>query len=156
VNEPTFAHDPPAIFDAFERHRVEHVTIGGLAVAFWGYARATDDTDVVVPSGDPENDARLQAAADKALRAGLIAYDRARGGWRGPVGHIDPGAGWPLRLAAAPLPAGAASVGWQLAMVLRSDGDGAAIGLSDGETGRIPFSQMRWARPLRDDSTLGP
>ena len=45
-------------------------------------------------------DARLQAAADKALRDGLIAYDRSHGGWRGAVGHIDPGPNWPARLAA--------------------------------------------------------
>src|SRR5438034_3256835 len=48
-------------------------------------------------------DARLQAAADKNLRDGLITYDRSRGGWRGPVGHIDPGAGWPARLEATAL-----------------------------------------------------
>ena len=30
-------------------------------------------------------DERLQAASDKALRAGLIAYERSRGGWRGAV-----------------------------------------------------------------------
>ena len=30
-------------------------------------------------------DARLQAAADKALRDGLIAYERGHGGWRGPI-----------------------------------------------------------------------
>src|SRR5437588_2777933 len=100
-------------------------------------------------------DARLQAAADKNLRDGLITYDRSRGGWRGPVGHIDPGAGWPARLEATALPAGAATAGWQLAVVLHTDSDGAAIGLKGGETGRIPFAQMRWARPLRDDSTLG-
>jgi penicillin-binding protein 1A len=100
-------------------------------------------------------DARLQAAADKNLRDGLINYDRSRGGWRGPVGHIDPGSNWPARLDAVALPAGAATAGWQLAMVLHIEGDGAAIGLKGGETGRIPFAQMRWARPLRDDGTLG-
>ncbi len=100
-------------------------------------------------------DGKLQAAADKALRDGLIGYDRNLGGWRGAVGHIDPGANWPTRLAAETLPPGAADVGWQLAMVLRTEPDGAAIGLKDGETGRIPFAQMRWARPLHDDGNLG-
>ena len=100
-------------------------------------------------------DARLQAAADKALRDGLIGYDRNKGGWRGPVGQVDPGPNWPRRLDPVPLPAGAASVGWQLAVVLRTESDHAAIGLKGGETGRIPFAQMRWARPLRDDGTLG-
>jgi penicillin-binding protein 1A len=100
-------------------------------------------------------DGGLQAAADKMLRAGLIAYDRTHGGWRGPVGHIDPGPNWPGRLAAEALPPGAGTVGWQLAVVLRTEGDGAAIGLKGGETGRIPFAQMRWARPLHDDGSLG-
>ena len=100
-------------------------------------------------------DARLQVAADKALRDGLIAYDRNKGGWRGAVGRIDPGANWATRLAAVAMPAGANSVGWQIAVVLHTDGEGAQIGLKDGDTGRIPFAQMRWARPLRDDGTLG-
>jgi penicillin-binding protein 1A len=100
-------------------------------------------------------DAKLQPAADKALRDGLIAYDRGHGGWRGAVGHIDPGPNWPTRLAAEPLTPGAATAGWQLAVVLRADNDGAEIGLKDGQTGRIPFAQMRWARALNDDGTLG-
>src|SRR5271170_6816474 len=33
-------------------------------------------------------DGRLQAAANRAVRIGLIEYDR-RHGWRGPAGHID-------------------------------------------------------------------
>src|SRR5436190_11021848 len=100
-------------------------------------------------------DAGLQAAADKMLRSGLIAYDRSHGGWRGAVGHIDPGPNWPGRLAAEALPPGAGTAGWQLAVVLRTESDGAAIGLKGGETGRIPFAQMRWARPLHDDGSLG-
>ena len=100
-------------------------------------------------------DGRLQVAADKYLRDGLIAYDRSHGGWRGPVGHIDPGPNWPGRLAAEALPPGAGTAGWQLAVVLRTESDGAAIGLKGGETGRIPFAQMRWARPLHDDGSLG-
>ena len=101
-------------------------------------------------------DARMQAAADKALRDGLIAYDRALGGWRGPVAQIDPGGDWPAHLANVPLPPGAASVGWQIAVVLRDDSDAATIGFKNGELGRIPFAQMRWARWLRDGSALGP
>ena len=100
-------------------------------------------------------DARLQDAADKALRDGLVSYDRSRGGWRGAAGHIEAGGNWLAHLEKAPMPPGAATAGWQLAVVLHTDGEGAAIGLKDGDTGRIPFAQMRWARPLRDDSTLG-
>ena len=100
-------------------------------------------------------DARLQAAADKSLRNGLIGYDRAQGGWRGAIDRIDPGSDWTAALAAQPLPPGAGPVGWQLAMVVRTENDGATIGFKDGSTGHIPFAQMRWARPLRDDGTLG-
>jgi penicillin-binding protein 1A len=101
-------------------------------------------------------DARLQAAADKALRAGLIRYERGHGGWRGPVGRIDPKGDWEARLAKVPVPAVARDVGWLLAVVTRSDSDGAAIGLQGGKTDRIAFSEMRWARPRRADGTLGP
>ncbi len=101
-------------------------------------------------------DPNLQAAADKALRDGLIDYDRKLGGWRGPVAHIDPAGDWPLALAAVGLPPGAGAMGWQLAVVLRNAGDGAEIGFKNGDVGRIPFGQMRWARPLRDNGTLGP
>ncbi|HYM71481.1 MAG TPA: penicillin-binding protein 1A [Stellaceae bacterium] len=100
-------------------------------------------------------DARLQAAADKALREGLIAYDRARGGWRGAIDRIELTSDWTAALAAQPLPAGAGPVGWQLAVVMRTEADGATIGFKDGSSGRIPFAQMRWARPLRDDGTIG-
>jgi len=101
-------------------------------------------------------DERLQGAADKALRDGLIAYDHSHGGWRGAVARIDPKADWASRLAAVPVPAVARDVGWRMAVVLRSDPDGAAIGLADGATGRIPFSDMRWARPWRPNSNFGP
>ncbi len=101
-------------------------------------------------------DGKLQQESDKALRDGLIAYDRAHGGWRGPVDHIEPTGDWAAGLAAQPLPPGADAMSWQLAMVQRAEPDGAAIGFKDGSTGRIPFAQMRWAQPLRDDGNLGP
>ena len=101
-------------------------------------------------------DERVQAASDKALRGGLIAYDRAHGGWRGAIARIDPKGDWPARLAKVPMPGVARDVGWRLAMVIRSDADGAAIGFRDGETGRIPFSQMRWARPSHGANSFGP
>jgi len=135
VNAPYFAEEVRR--DLLARYGWKAVYEGGLSVR---------------TSLDP----KLQVAADKALRDGLIAYDRAHGGWRGAVGHIDPGPDWRSRLAATPAPAGAGSVGWQLAVVLRTEPDGAAIGLKNGETGRIPFAQMRWARLLGEQGGLGP
>jgi len=101
-------------------------------------------------------DARLQTAADAALRAGLIRYERDHGGWRGPVDRIDPKGKWEARLAKVPVPAVAKDVGWQLAVVTRSDRDGAAIGFNGCATGHIPFSEMHWARPRRDNGSFGP
>ena len=55
-------------------------------------------------------DPTLQAAADRALRNGLMAYDRKRGGWRGPVTRVAAGAdlakSWATELAAVPRPPG--------------------------------------------------
>ena len=100
-------------------------------------------------------DGRLQIDSDKTLRDGLITFDRAHGGWRGVVDRIDPNGDWTAALAAQPLPAGAGAMSWQLAMVRRTDAEGAEIGFKNGAAGRIPFAQMRWAQPLRDDGTLG-
>jgi len=101
-------------------------------------------------------DERLQAASDKALRDGLIAYDHGHGGWRGAIARIDPKGDWAAHLAKVQVPGVARDVGWRLAMVIRGDADGAAIGFRDGETGRIPFSQMRWARPWHGANSFGP
>ena len=101
-------------------------------------------------------DARLQAAADKALRSGLIAYEHSHGGWRGAVARIDQKGDWTGHLAKAPVPAVATDLGWRLAMVIRDDPDGALIGFANGATGRIPFSAMRWARPRHADGSFGP
>ncbi len=101
-------------------------------------------------------DPALQAIADRSLRAGLIAYDR-RHGWRGPLARIDaPVQEWSEKLAAIPLPAGASAGDWRLAAVLATDGEGAAIGLAGGARGRIPFTELRWARPELPDQHVGP
>jgi penicillin-binding protein 1A len=101
-------------------------------------------------------DARLQSASDKALRAGLIAYERSHGGWRGAIARLDPKGDWAAHLAALPVPGVAIDVGWRLAMVVRSEPDSAAIGFANGATGRIPFSEMRWARPRHANGSFGP
>ena len=101
-------------------------------------------------------DARLQAASDKALRAGLIAYEHSHGGWRGAIARIDPKGDWAAHLAAVPVPGVATDVGWRLAMVVRSEPDGAAVGFANGASGRIPFSEMRWARPRYANGSFGP
>jgi penicillin-binding protein 1A len=97
-------------------------------------------------------DPKLQAIADRVLRDGLIAYDR-RHGWRGPLSKGVNPAGWTQALAALAVPPGAGA--WQLAAVLKLDGDGADIGLKGGARGRIHFAELAWARPWLPDQRVG-
>ncbi len=96
---------------------------------------------------------RLQAIADRVLRAGLIAYDR-RHGWRGPITRISLSDNWLDKLNGLDIDLGSAT--WRLAAVLDVDKEGAFIGLDDGATGQIPFAEMSWARKWRPKETLGP
>lgn len=99
-------------------------------------------------------DPRLQAIADRALRGGLVAYDR-RHGYRGPIAQIDgESEGWAERLEAIAQPAGAES--WQLALVLAVEADTARVGLADGSTGTIPMTELTWARKVGADQRVGP
>jgi penicillin-binding protein 1A len=88
-------------------------------------------------------DPRLQKIADEELRKGLLAYDR-RHGWRGPMANVGSGLDWRNKLAdlEPPEPLGE----WVMAAVLKTDKDGADIGFVDDSRGRIPWSQLRWAR----------
>jgi len=100
-------------------------------------------------------DPRLQAIGEKALRDGMVAYDR-RHGWRGPVAHLDLAEGddWAAKLAEVKPPAGLAP--WRLAVVLDLGKQDTGIGFADGTHGTIPFERLKWARPTAKDQTLGP
>ena len=98
---------------------------------------------------DPE----LQRQADRALRNGLIAYDR-RHGWRGPVAQLQPGADWTEYLEFAEKPAGARK--WLLAVVLKVEATGATVGLGPEQVGIIPMEELVWARPWMAEQILGP
>jgi predicted nucleotidyltransferase len=50
--------DIPGILDELDRDGVEFLVIGGVAVGFHGYVRATKDVDIV-PAPDPANLERL-------------------------------------------------------------------------------------------------
>ncbi len=110
----------------------------------------------------------LQVAADKALRNGLMSYDRRLGGWRGAVTHLDATAGldrdWPMLLAKVARPPGMLPT-WRLALVLSTSESEARVGWLSGlgvrgatpqpNMGSIPMSDVGWARPLQGDN-LGP
>lgn len=130
----------------------------------FGQENATQGGLVVRTSLDPV----LQLAAEKSLREGLMAYDRKRGGWRGPVTHLEGGASldrdWMTLLAAVARPPGMLP-NWKLAAVITA-GDGeaklgwlepaaAAATMPLPRTGSLGLPDVAWARAL-NDGTLGP
>ena len=101
----------------------------------------------------------IQEIADRALREGLIAYDR-RHGWRGPyakIADVKEGSGWEDEFARLVqrrplygLPT------WQLAVVTKVEAQSATIaGLGPDGEGTIPFAEMQWARPTLPDQRVG-
>jgi len=98
-------------------------------------------------------DPKLQEVADRALRDGLIAYDR-RHGWRGPLERWQVTKDWKPRLAALQPPAGAGL--WQLALVFEVGAQEATVGLADGSSGKIPLAELAWAREPREEQRVGP
>ncbi|MBO89730.1 MAG: penicillin-binding protein [Rickettsiales bacterium] len=88
-------------------------------------------------------DTRLQKFAEKALREGLISYDK-RYGWRGPIAKISIENNWFARLNRIRQPVGVR--GWQLAVVLYLHEHSAELGFKDGSRGTLPFTEMKWAR----------
>jgi penicillin-binding protein 1A len=131
----------------------------------FGADATTQGGYVIRTSVDPT----LQAAADDALRKGLMAYDRSRGGWRGPVAKLDAGPGlrqgWSNKLAGLARPPGMLP-DWRLAAVLevtdgeaklgwveRTPGQGGGTGASKVQS--MYMSDMGWARPVRATG-LGP
>jgi penicillin-binding protein 1A len=134
-----------------QRYGIEAVNTGGLTVR---------------TSLDPA----LQQAADRALRAGLTAYDHKHGGWRGPVTQLAAGSGlaasWAAQLAAVARPPGLLPE-WRLGIVLDETAAEARVGWLDAapgqpaaeatpRTGSIQVSDLGWARPVRKDGDLGP
>jgi penicillin-binding protein 1A len=97
---------------------------------------------------------KYQDIATRALRNGLVAYDR-RHGWRGPMGHIDLDQSWGIRLRDAQVGVGM-DEGWLRAVVLKVDAQAATVGFVGGKRGTIPLEQFRWARPHLPNQDLGP
>jgi penicillin-binding protein 1A len=109
----------------------------------------------------------LQAVADRVVREGLMRYDQSRGGWRGPVGHLQTGGSfrnnWATQLAALAPPPGMLPE-WQMAVVLETTDTQAHLGLIDripGIAAPLPrmlplnLSDVGWARPNKAGQ-LGP
>jgi penicillin-binding protein 1A len=106
-------------------------------------------------------DPLIQQTADKALRDGLVDYDR-RHGWRGPYAKIaDMSNDWEQEFARIqqrrPLNA---PPSWQLAVVTAVGPQsvtiaGMANNNGEGGEGTIPFAEMTWARPNLPGQNVG-
>ena len=93
-----------------------------------------------------------QEQAQKALRDGLMAYDR-RHGYRGPEArHPDAAPEDASKLLAAHRVIG----GLLPALVIEVASDHAIARLRSGEDVRIPWSSMQWARPHLNINSMGP
>ncbi len=97
-------------------------------------------------------DTTLQNYAVNALRAGLVRYDR-RHGWRGAISNIHIAGNWKDTLAAVENQSGIDS--WRIAVVLSFNDKSTEIGLGDGSTGTIPFTELAWARKELRNATVG-
>ena len=95
----------------------------------------------------------MQSHADKALRDGLVAYDR-RHGWRGPLANIGPEQdNWIERFNALELIL--PSVPWRLALVIGMTAEAAQFIFADGETGELLLAELKWARASLKDQKRG-
>ena len=98
-------------------------------------------------------DTRLQNFAVNALRVGLVRYDH-RHGWRGAVSNIDIHGDWKNTLASAGNQSGIET--WRIAVVLGfGDDKSIQVGFADGTQGKIPFSEITWARKPNPDASVG-
>jgi len=100
-------------------------------------------------------DTRLQAAANRAVRIGLIEYDR-RHGWRGPVGHIEIASGAnEARL--EELVSEYSSVGDLVPAVVTNVAEkGARVYVRARGSAQIDWDGLSWARKDLGNDTLGP
>jgi len=99
-------------------------------------------------------DPRLQTIAAKALRDGLISFDRRERGWRGPVARLTSFSDWQKQLKKIAQPAGGED--WPLAVVTGLSGNEAQIAMADDKRGVIPWNEMKWARRELAGDQFGP
>ncbi len=88
-------------------------------------------------------DPAQQLLAQKALRNGLLRYDRGRG-WTGPLAHVEIGSSWQSALLGSNVALDYED--WRAAIVTDADGD-FGLGFSDGSTGTM--SRGAASMPIR-------
>ncbi|AUH32877.1 penicillin-binding protein 1A [Paracoccus tegillarcae] len=105
----------------------------------------------------------MQGAASNALREALERYDRSRGVWHGTEVSLTPEqmvdeVAWRGALFETQMPRDIP--GWMPAVVLELGNNDARIGIEgieeDDDGHWIPANDVQWARPRREDGSLGP
>ena len=96
-------------------------------------------------------DSKRQAAAQRAMRTGLVNYDR-RHGYRGPEGRADLTA---LAVTQALEPLGVVA-GLEPAVVVAVDERAIQAQRQGGEVVGIDWDGLRWARPFLTSNSMGP
>ena len=103
-------------------------------------------------------DSKLQAAAQNAVRQGLVAYDRRRG-YRGAEGRVDvvttPSGEVDLAATAAALVHYRSVRGLQPAIAVEVGEDSVLAVRRNAELVEIPWAGLRWARPFLDVDSRG-
>jgi len=123
-------------------------------IARFGQDAATQGGLMVRTSLNPA----LQIAAEKAVRDGLMTYDRKMGGWRGPVTHLsiapaDFETRWPSTLNEVVRPPGMLPY-WKLAIVAGTTETEAKVDwlsqTGERRTAALALQDLAWARPVHD------
>lgn len=94
-------------------------------------------------------DPGLQRIGRQVLIDGLVGFDRARDGWRGPVTKIDISGDWGITLGGVESPTDLAP--WRLGVVLSSDKAKAVVGLKPAKLPNGTISPSREAVELNLD-----
>lgn len=139
-----------------ERKNVEMVNSGFFAdtvraqvVEQYGEERVLEGGFAVHTTLRPD----YQLFAEKALKKGLIAYDR-RHGWRGPIAQIEWQDDWHTPLSKVNV--SPAKGDWNIAVVLGVNAQRAHIGMLDKSEGIITVSGLKWARKFISRNAVGP
>ncbi|MBS0582549.1 MAG: penicillin-binding protein 1A [Proteobacteria bacterium] len=144
--ERAFAHEPPIDIEApyiAELVRQEAIQrLGNNALTDAYTIRTTIDS-------------REQTAANDAVRAGLIAYDR-RHGWRGPEAHVELASNATAAELERKLDPFRTTFGLVPAIVTQSAEKEAHLRLNDGQTIALGLEDIAWARRYQDETSRGP
>ena len=100
-------------------------------------------------------DSREQTAANEAVRAGLIAYDR-RHGWRGPEAHVELASNATEAELDKKLDVFHTTFNLYPAIVTQTSEKEAHLHLNDGKNVVLGLEDIAWARRYQDETSRGP